>query len=129
MSFAVPAGLVSGLATFLLYGVSRLDTFDLSLQQSRTAATTMMIVLGLVVLFELIEPKELHHLMMLGGLFAGYLFVLAIPPLRELFDLTVPQWQAWLVIAAVSIVAGLVMRILIGLAGRYVEDRYGVAPS
>ncbi len=129
MSFAVPAGLVSGTATFLLYGVSRLDTFDLSLQQSRTAATTMMIVLGLVVLFELIEPKELHHLLMLGALFASYLFVLAVPGLRTIFDLTVPQWQAWLVIAAVSVVAGVVMRVLISLAGRWVQERYGVEPN
>lgn len=129
MSFAIPAGLVSGIATFALYGVSRVGSFDLSLQQSRTAATTMMVVLGLVVLFELIEPKELHHMLMLGALFATYLFVLAIPGLRTLFDLTVPQWEAWMVIAGVSVVAGFVMRFLIGVSGRIVLDRYGVAPS
>lgn len=129
MSFAVPAGLVSGLATFLLYGVSHQDTFELSLEQSRTAATTMMIVLGLVVLFELIEPKEVHHMVMLGALFGGYLFVLAVPALRSMFELTVPPWQAWMVISGVSVIAGFVMRYLIAVSGRFVEDRYGVSPA
>jgi hypothetical protein len=109
--------------------VSRSGSFDLSLQQSRTAATTMMIVLGLVVLFELIEPKELHHMLMLGALFASYLFVLAVPGLRLIFDLTVPQWEAWLVVAGVSVVAGFVMRFLISVSGRWVRDRYGVTVS
>ena len=129
LSFAIPAGLVSGIATFAVYGVSRSGSFDLSLQQSRTAATTMMIVLGLVVLFELIEPKELHHMLMLGALFASYLFVLAVPGLRRIFDLTVPQWEAWLVVAGVSVVAGFVMRFLISVSGRWVRDRYGVTVS
>ena len=129
LSFAVPAGLVSGIATFAVYGVSRVGSFDLSLQQSRTAATTMMIVLGLVVLFELIEPKEMHHMLMLGALFASYLFVLAVPVLRQVFELTVPQWEAWLVVAGVSVIAGFVMRYLIGVSARYVADRYGVAVS
>lgn len=129
MSFAVPAGFVSGFATFLLYGVSRHASFELPLEQSRTAATTMMVVLGLVVLFELVEPKELHHMLMLAALFGGYLFVLAVPALREIFDLRIPQWEAWLVIAAVSVVSAFVMRYLIGVAGRFVRDRYGVAPS
>ncbi len=126
LAFAIPAGLVSGIATFTLYGVSRIDTFDLALEQSRTAATTMMIVLGLIVLYEVIEPKEPHHYLMLASLFAGYLFVLAVPPLRTLFDLTVPRWQAWLVIAAVSVLAGFIMKALIGWTQTWVGRRYGI---
>lgn len=128
LSFAVPAGLVSGIATFALYGISRLGVFDFTLQQSRTAATTLMIVLGLVVLFELIEPKELHHIAMIGGLFGCYLIVLAFDPLRELFDLSLPRWQSWMVIAGVSVVAGFIMRGLIAAAQQFVKRRYGVEP-
>ncbi len=128
LSFAVPAGLVSGIATFALYGISRIDSFDLTLQQSRTAATTLMIVLGLVVLFELIDPKELHHMSMIGGLFGCYLIVLTVDPLRELFDLSVPRPQSWMVIAGVSVVAGFIMRGLIAVAERLVKARYGVEP-
>jgi cation-transporting ATPase E len=123
MAFAVPAGVVSGLATFAVYSVSRAPVFDLSLQQSRTAATTMMIVLGLVVLYELIEPPDAHHLMMIAGLFGIYVLVIALEPLRTLFALSVPQWQAWLVVAVVSLVAGAVMRILISGAEHWADER------
>lgn len=129
LAFALPAGIVTGLATFLLYGVSRTDSLGLTLEQSRTAATTLMVVLGLVVLYELIEPPEIHHLLMIGGLFMIYLFVLSIPVLRDLFSLTVPAWQAWLVIAVVSLVAGLVLKLVWTLAKRYVAARYGIDAS
>jgi cation-transporting ATPase E len=126
LAFAVPAGLVSGVATFALYGVSRIDVVDLSLEQSRTAATTMMVVLGLVVLYELLEPIELQHGLLIAALFAIYLMILAIPATRELFGLIVPRWEAWLVIGIVSLVAGTVMRLLVALAQRWVADRYAI---
>ena len=128
LSFAVPAGIVSGVATFALYGISRFGAFDLTLQQSRTAATTLMIVLGLVALFEIIEPKELYHMAMIGALFGCYLIVLTVDPLRELFDLSVPRWQSWMVIAGVSVVAGFIMRGLIAVAQHFVKTRYDVEP-
>lgn len=115
-AFAVPAGLVSGLATFTLYGLSRLPVFDLTLEQSRTAATTMMVMLGLVVLYELIDHHEMHHLTMIVGLFAIYVFVLAVPILRNIFRLVIPPWPSWLVIAAMSLVAGAAMKVFIGMA-------------
>jgi cation-transporting ATPase E len=123
MAFAVPAGVVSGLATFTVYSVSRAPVFELSLQQSRTAATTMMVVLGLVVLYELIEPPDVQHVIMIAGLFGIYVFVIAFEPLRTLFALSVPQWQAWLVVAVVSLLAGAVMRVLIGGAEDWADRR------
>lgn len=126
LAFAVPAGLISGIATFTLYGVSRIHSFDLSLEQSRTAATTMMVVLGLVVLYELLEPIELHHGLLIAGLFAVYLMILAIPATRDLFGLIVPRWEAWLVIAVVSLVAGTAIRLLVAAAQTWVADRYAI---
>jgi len=129
LAFALPAGFVTGMATFLLYGVSRIDALGLTLEQSRTAATTLMVVLGLVVLYELIEPPEIHDLLMIGGLFAIYLFVLAVPFLRELFSLTVPAWQAWFVIGVVALIAGLALKFLWTFAKRFVSARYGIDTS
>ena len=137
MAFAVPAGFVTALATFIVYGISRIDRFGLSLEQSRTGATTLMIVLGLVVLYELIEPIELPHALMIAALFLSYVFVLAVrgaemhwsrhvPPLRELFALTVPQWQAWVIIAVVALVSGVILKLLWNLAKRMLERRYGI---
>jgi cation-transporting ATPase E len=126
LAFAVPAGLISGVATFGLYGVSRLDAVDLSLEQSRTAATTMMVVLGLVVLYELLEPIEIHHGLLIAGLFAVYLMILAIPATRNLFEILVPGWEAWFVIAVVSLVAGTAISVLVSLAKRWAADRYAI---
>ncbi|MGI9666893.1 MAG: HAD-IC family P-type ATPase [Acidimicrobiia bacterium] len=126
LAFAIPAGLVTGVATFTLYGVSRIDALDLSLDQSRTAATTMMVVVGLVVLYELIEPIELHHALMIGALFAMYVFVLAVPVLRDTFMLLVPQWQAWVVIAVMSLVAGLILKLLTTWSRRWISRKYGI---
>jgi magnesium-transporting ATPase (P-type) len=128
LAFAVPAGLVSGFATFTLYGLSRLPVFDLTLEQSRTAATTMMVVLGLVVLYELIDRHEMHHLTMIVGLFAIYVFVLAVPMLRDIFRLVIPPWQSWLVIAAMSLVAGAAMKVLIGMARRRTARKLSDSP-
>ncbi len=128
LAFAVPAGLVSGLATFTLYGLSRLAVFDLTLEQSRTAATTMMVVLGLVVLYELIDRHEMHHLTMIVGLFAIYIFVLAVPLLRDIFRLVIPPWQSWLVIAAMSLLAGAAMKVLIGIARRRTARKLSDSP-
>lgn len=129
LAFALPAGVVTGLATFLLYGVSRNESLGLTPEQSSTAATTLMVVLGLVVLYELIEPPDIHHLLMIGGLFVIYLFVLAVPFLRDLFSLTVPAWQAWVVIAVVALVAGLALKLLWTLAKGFIVARYGIDAS
>ena len=85
-----------------------------------------MVVLGLVVLYELIEPIESQHAIMIAALFLGYVFVLAVPPLREFFALTVPQWQAWAIIALVALVAGIALKLLWTAAKRFVSSRYGV---
>ncbi|MDJ0790615.1 MAG: HAD-IC family P-type ATPase [Acidimicrobiia bacterium] len=128
-AFAVPAGFVTALATFIFYGLSRVDDLGLSLEQSRTGATTLMVVLGLVVLYELIEPIEMHHALMIAGLFLAYLFVLAVPPLREFFALTVPEWQAWVVIALVALVTGVLLKVLWTWAKRFIGTRYGIEVS
>ncbi|MGI9585709.1 MAG: hypothetical protein ACR2N7_08990, partial [Acidimicrobiia bacterium] len=96
---------------------------------SRTAATTMMVVLGLVVLYELLVPISVQHGLLIGGLFGIYLMILAIPATRELFGLLVPRWEAWLVIAVVSLVAGTAISLLVGLAKRWVADRYAIDVS
>ena len=125
-AFAVPAGLVCAVATFIVYGISRIDRFGLSLEQSRTGATTLMVVLGLVVLYELIEPIEFHHAVMIVALFLAYVFILAVPALRDFFALTVPQWQAWAIIAIVALVSGIVLKLLWTAAKRIISARYGV---
>jgi magnesium-transporting ATPase (P-type) len=123
LSFAVPAGLVSGLAGFGFYALSRIDRLGFSLEQSRTGATILMIVLGLVVLAELVRPLSKRNLVMIAAMFGGLVLVLAVPKLRDLFELTLPGLGAWLVIGAVSGTVGVILRSLLRATRQTVERR------
>jgi len=123
LSFAVPAGLVSGIAVFGFYALSRNAQLGFSLEASRTGATILMIVLGLVVLAELVSPVSRRNAVMIAAMFGGMLLVLAIPWLRDLFELTLPGIAAWVVIGVVSGSVGVVLKMLLRTTRRTVERR------
>jgi len=111
-AFAVPAGLATALGSILSFFL--VDTvFGGSLEAGRTAATTTLIVLGLsfVLLLErgpgrehiAIQSNMLMLVIGLGGLFAG---ILAIPPLRDFFEMTLLSSAQWF-LALLSAAAGL----------------------
>ena len=123
LSFAVPAGLVSGITVFAFYALSRIERLGFSLEQSRTGATILMVVLGLVILAELVRPLSRRNMVMIAVMFAGLLLVLAVPSLRDLFELTLPGPGAWAVIGVVAGVAGAILRMLLRTTRRSVERR------
>lgn len=123
LSFAIPAGLVSGLTLFGFFALTRMDRLDFTLEQSRTGATILMVVLGLVILAELVSPVSKRNIIMIAVLFSGLLAVLAIPALRNLFELTFPDPLAWLVVGAVAGIAGTILRILLRTSRRSMERR------
>ncbi|NHZ71372.1 MAG: HAD-IC family P-type ATPase [Proteobacteria bacterium] len=123
LGFAIPAGVISGVFLFVLYGISRIDRFGFSLSQSRTGATTLMVVLGLVVLYELVSPPSLSHLLLISSLFAGYLLVLAVPAGQKLFELEFPGIYAWAVIAVVSLIAGLTLKLCLAFSSRFIDAK------
>jgi magnesium-transporting ATPase (P-type) len=111
-AFAVPAGLATALGSILCFFL--VDTvFGGSLEAGRTAATTTLIVLGLAFVLLLERGPGREHIavqgymlvmvLALGGLFAG---ILAIPPLRDFFEmelLTSAQWFLALVSGAIGL--------------------------
>ena len=123
LSFAIPAGLVSGITVFGFYALTRLDRLDFTLEQSRTGATILMVVLGLVILAELVSPVSKRNMMMIAALFSGLLAVLAIPALRDLFELTFPDPVAWFVVGAVAAIAGTILKVLLQMTRRSMERR------
>ena len=91
--FAVPAGVAAGLGVTTTYLIA-VNVFDLGLLQSRTAATTTLIVIGLYLVLAL-EATSTRRARLVGGLcgalFLVYLLVLALPGTREFFELAVPN--------------------------------------
>ena len=111
-AFAVPAGVATALGSILSFFL--VDTvFGGSLEAGRTAATTTLIVLGLsfVLLLErgpgrehiAIQSYMLGMVVGLGGLYAG---ILAIPPLRDFFEMDLLSSAQWF-LALFSAAAGL----------------------
>ncbi|HEV7481678.1 MAG TPA: cation-translocating P-type ATPase, partial [Solirubrobacterales bacterium] len=100
-AFAVPAGVATALGSILSFFL--VDTvFGGTLEAGRTAATTTLIVLGLsfVLLLErgpgrehiAIQSYMLAMVVGLAGLYAG---ILAIPPLRDFFEMELLDATAW----------------------------------
>jgi magnesium-transporting ATPase (P-type) len=111
-AFAVPAGLATALGSILSFFL--VDTvFGGSLESGRTAATTTLTVLGLSFILLLERGRGREHIAIqsymlgmvigLGGLFAG---ILAVPPLRDFFEmelLSSAQWFLTLISAAIGL--------------------------
>ncbi len=111
-AFAVPAGLATALGSILSFLL--VDTVaGASLEAGRTAATTTLIVLGLAFILLLergpgrehiaIQSNMLAMVAALGAAFAG---ILAIPFLRDFFDmvlLSAPEWFLALFSAAAGL--------------------------
>jgi cation-transporting ATPase E len=111
-AFAVPAGVATALGSILSFFL--VDTVaGASLAAGRTAATTTLIVLGLAFILLLergpgrehiaIQSNMLAMVAALGAVFAG---ILALPFLRDFFDmvlLSAPEWFLALFSAAVGL--------------------------
>ncbi len=111
-AFAVPAGLATAIGSILSFFL--VDTVaGASVEAGRTAATTTLIVLGLCFILLLergpgrehiaIQSNMLAMVAALGAAFAG---ILALPFLREFFDLVLlsaPEWFLALFSAAMGL--------------------------
>jgi cation-transporting ATPase E len=105
--FSVPAGVAAGLGVTVTYLIS-LNVFDLGLLQSRTAATSTLIVVGLYLVLAL-EATSTRRARLVGimcaGLMAAYVAVLLVPGLRRFFELVVPNAAALALITIGSAIA------------------------
>ncbi|HEY5155787.1 MAG TPA: HAD-IC family P-type ATPase [Acidimicrobiales bacterium] len=89
LRFAVPAGLVAGVATMVSYLVAR-HHGELSLEQQRTVAVITLFIVAMWVLGILARPLNSWRLGMILGIGGAFVAVLILPPLRHYFDLPVP---------------------------------------
>ncbi len=105
--FAVPAGVAAGLGVTITYLIS-VNVFDLGLLQSRTAATSTLIVIGLYLVLAL-EATSTRRARLVGALcaslLAAYVVILLVPGLRRFFELAVPNPAALVLIAVGSAAA------------------------
>ncbi|MBK5221428.1 MAG: HAD-IC family P-type ATPase [Acidimicrobiia bacterium] len=113
--FSVPSGIVSGLAAFVAYQIAR--TADgVELDEARTVAVCVLLVLGLYVLSLLCRPLTTYRIALLVAMAIGYAVALTWGPPREFFALDLPPAEQWINIGGV----GLLGMVLLELGPRIV---------
>lgn len=90
LKFSIPAGLVAAAATFIAYGIVRW-TGPPELQVAQTAATLTLITCGLWILGILARPFKPWKVALLASMAGTVLLVLAVPPIRTFYALTLLQ--------------------------------------
>jgi cation-transporting ATPase E len=94
LHFAVPSGIVA--ATVTLGAFLSFNSVDsLSLEQARSAATLTLLIVGLSVLARVAVPLRPWKVALIGGMLAGYVVVLAVPFLRDFFQLEALGVEWW----------------------------------
>jgi cation-transporting ATPase E len=104
LRFAVPAGTIVAIATFVAYWLAR-NRDHLSLTASRTTATIVLLVVGLAVLALLARPVTPAAVTLVGAMAASVVVLFAFPMTRDFYALGLPPARA-LVSAAVIAVIG-----------------------
>ncbi len=87
LRFAVPAGAITGLAVFGAYLLARLESA--APDERRTAATIAALVVALWILAVLARPFRAWKAALVVAMAAVATAAIAIPPVRELFELSV----------------------------------------
>ncbi|MGZ6896660.1 MAG: HAD-IC family P-type ATPase [Acidimicrobiia bacterium] len=89
LRFAIPAGTLAAIVVYTAYALARSD--GVSSREARTLAFMVLLVVALYVLVILARPFTPFRAVLVVAMIGGALVVLAVPPLRELFHLTIPS--------------------------------------
>jgi magnesium-transporting ATPase (P-type) len=95
LRFAIPAGFLSAVATFLAYSLASNEP-GVTLREAQTAATMVLTWIGLLVLSIVASPLNALRLAMIWGLGAAFAAALLIPAVRNFFALQIPPLIVWL---------------------------------
>ncbi|MEI7754035.1 MAG: HAD-IC family P-type ATPase [Actinomycetota bacterium] len=119
--FSIPVGAVMAAASLGTYFTCS-DALNLSLVESRTAASLSLLGAGLAVLAVLARPLNKARVALVAAMPCGAAIVLVSAPLRDFFALVTPSAEAWLVIAVSAISASLALILHQWLADRRPPD-------
>jgi cation-transporting ATPase E len=89
LRFTIPAGLIIAAATFSAYALARAR--GLPLDQQRTAATLVALILSLCVLALLAIPLTWRRIALLAAALAGFVLLFPVPAVRRFYALALPH--------------------------------------
>jgi cation-transporting ATPase E len=100
--FALPAGALAAIATFLAYAIVQRQE-GVSLIQARTAAVMVLTWIGLLVLSIIAAPLNRARLLLIWSMAGLFLLTVMLPATQKFFALKSPDDVVWL--AAIGIAA------------------------
>ncbi|QGG93643.1 HAD-IC family P-type ATPase [Actinomarinicola tropica] len=108
--FAIPSGVVAGLASWVAYSEVR-DRTGVELDEARTLAVCVLLALGLYILGLLCRPLNTYRIVLLAAMVGGYLVALTWGPVQEFFALTLPDTEHWTLGAVCALVGMAVLEV------------------
>ncbi|MEU7583626.1 cation-translocating P-type ATPase [Streptomyces sp. NPDC041068] len=121
MRYAIPGGVIAGLATFATYLLARHHYEGAGAREAETSAATLaLFLIAMWVLAIIARPYTWWRICLIGAMGLGFLLVLTVPWLQDFFQLKlVGTTMPW---AAVAIAA--VASLLIEVVYRWVDRRF-----
>ncbi len=89
LRFAIPAGVITAIATLVAYLIER--NRDVPLDQARTVAVITLFTIAIWVLAILCRPMSWWKYLLVIAMVLGFIGTLAIPGMRNYFDLPLPD--------------------------------------
>lgn len=103
LRFAVPAGCIAAGATLIAYSLTRYF-YPGQIELARTAATLTLSACGLCILAFLVRGSETWQRVLLTGMAAALVVVVAVPELRQFFALEFPPLKVWILVVGIATV-------------------------
>jgi cation-transporting ATPase E len=122
LRFAIPVGILAAAATFTGYYIARARD-DVSLDESRTTATIILLSLGLLVFADLAGSLGVWRVRLLGAMVTLFLAVLLVPPLTRFFAVELPPPTVALIIVVIVAVTYPLMHLSRDLVARAATRR------
>ncbi|GAA1910266.1 HAD-IC family P-type ATPase [Streptomyces durmitorensis] len=119
MRYAIPGGVVAGVATFCTYLLARHHYAGAGAREAETSAATLaLFLIAMWVLAIIARPYTWWRIGLIGTMGLGFLLVLTVPWLQDFFQLklvgTTMPWAA----VAIAAVASLVIEVIFRWVGR-----------
>ncbi|HWG25395.1 MAG TPA: HAD-IC family P-type ATPase [Actinospica sp.] len=111
LTFAVPAGLINGAASFVSYYLARLAP-GATLPTEQTSAMITLFTASLAVLLLIARPLVWWKAALVGTMAGLFVLVTVLPVGRRIFQLQFGAWQQTVLSFAVAAVAAVVLEIL-----------------
>jgi cation-transporting ATPase E len=108
LRFALPAGTIVAVATFVAYWIAR-ERSHVSLNEARTTATIVLLVVGLAVLALLARPLTRAAIVLVAAMAAGVGLLFLLPGTRHFYALGLPPAHSLVASAVVAVIGVLAL--------------------